>query len=278
MSTDLRPKQPSDELAGADSANHAFDARRNSDKPLWVRLAWLPITLLLVMMVVFAGANPRDFPDSPALRLALNFAFSTMISLFVAYLVGRSFLARSTPGLLLLGCGVVLWGASGMVPTIVTRVDANVNVTIFSFGACLAALCHLAGVSLSLRPKRALSPSGVWLASGYTVAVTALALVSISTIDGMFPIFFIQGRGGTPVRQLVLGSAIAMFALAAILLRTTNRKSLSPFTYWYSYALAAIAVGLLGTLFPSSFGSALFWTGRAGQWLGGVYMLIAAIA
>jgi PAS domain S-box-containing protein len=69
-----------------------------------------------------------------------------------------------------------------------------------------------------------------------------------------------------------------MFSLAAILLRTTNRKPLSPFTYWYSYGLALLAVGLFGTLFPSSFSSVLFWTARSTQWLGGVYMLIAAIA
>jgi PAS domain S-box-containing protein len=94
----------------------------------------------------------------------------------------------------------------------------------------------------------------------------------------MFPTFFVPGQGSTPFRQLVLGSAVAMFALAAIVLRTTNRKSLSRFAYWYFYALALIAVGLLGTVLPSSFSSVLFWTGRAGQWLGGVYMLIAAIA
>jgi hypothetical protein len=57
---------------------------------------------------------------------------------------------------------------------------------------------------------------------------------------------------------------------------TLGRTGSVAVVYGYSYALVAIAVGLFGTVFPSSFGSALFWTGRAGQWLG-VYMLMAAM-
>jgi PAS domain S-box-containing protein len=275
---DPQSKQPSDDLTKADSANRAFAARRNTEKPLWFRLAWLPIPLLLLTMAVFADAKLGDIHDSFYLRLALNFVFLTLVFLFVAYLVGRSFLSRSTPGLLLLGCGVLIWGVGAVASIVLGRRDVNVAVTIFNLGACLAALCHLAGVSLSLRPKRALNPAGLWLASGYVVALLALGLISIFTIDGRLPIFFVEGQGSTTVRHLVLGSAVAMFALAAILLRTTNRKSLSPFAYWYSYALALFAVGLFGTLFPSSFSSVLFWTARTTQWLGGVYMLIAAIA
>jgi len=275
---DPQPKQPSDEMTGADSANRAFDATRNTEKPLWFRLAWLPIPLLLVIMAVFADAKLGDIHDSFYLRLALNFVFLTLVFLFVAYLVGRSFLSRSTPGLLLLGCGVLIWGVGAAASIVLGRRDVNVAVTIFNLGACLAALCHLAGVSLSIRPRRALHPAGVWLASGYVGALLVLGLISILAIDGRVPIFFVEGQGSTTVRHLVLGSAVAMFALAAILLWTTNRKSLSPFAYWYSYALALFAVGLFGTLFPSSFSSVLFWTARSTQWLGGVYMLIAAIA
>ena len=228
-------------------------------------------------MAVFA-ATPADIHTSPRLLLALNFAFSTVASLFVAYLVGRSFLTRGAPGLLMLGCGVVLWGSAGAGAVAISRGNINVNLTIFAWATCLAALCHLTGISLSLRSTRALHPAGIWLALGYVVSLIALGLVSILALDGVFPIFFVPGQGSTWVRQLVLGSACAIFALAAIMLRTINRKSLSSFSYWYSYALGLIAVGLFGTVLASSFSSVLFWAGRAGSWLGGVYMLIAAIA
>ena len=271
-------KHGRDEPVATDAANQTFDVEGDTDKRSWLRLAWLPIPLLLVTMAVAAGANLGDIHTSSRLLLALNLVFSTLAFLFVAYLVARSFVAHSTPGLLMLGCGAVIWSANGLVAIALSRGDANINVTIYGLAAWLTALCYLTGVSLSLRPRRVLHPAGVWLASGYAVAFIALGLVSISAVDGMFPTFFVPGQGSTPFRQLVLGSAVAMFALAAIVLRTTNRKSLSRFAYWYFYALALIAVGLLGTVLPSSFSSVLFWTGRAGQWLGGVYMLIAAIA
>ncbi len=265
-------------MAATDAFNETFDARHNSETPLWLRLAWLPIPLLLVAMAILSVIGPSSLYTSPRMLLGLNIVFSTVGSMFVAYLVGRSFLTRGTPGLLLLGCGVVFWGGAGVVAIAISRGDVNVNVTIFGLGAWLAALCHLAGVSLSLRLGRTLNPAGLWLAAGYVVALMALGLVSIFTIDGRFPVFFVPGQGGTPVRQLVLGSAVAMFALAAILLRVIYRKSFSRFTFWYACGLALIAVGLFSTMFSSSFSSLLFWTGRSTQWLGGVYMLIAAIA
>lgn len=274
---DSRGKSSSDELTAADAATQTFDGKRTA-KPSPPRLAWLPIPLLLVTMAVASGANLGDIPASSRLLLVLNLVFSTLAFLFVAYLVGRSFLARSTPGLLMLGCGAVIWSANGLVAIALSRGNANINVTIYGLAACITALCCLIGVSLSLRPRRVLHPAGVWLASGYAVAFITLGLISISAADGMFPTFFAPGQGSTPFRQIVLGSAVAVFALTATLLRTTNRLSLSPFRYWYSYALALIAVGLFGTVLPSSFSSVLFWLGRIGQWLGGVYMLIAAIA
>ena len=245
---DTQSKRSSYELTATDSASQTRDLKGDTGKPpLWVRLAWLPIPLLVAIMAVFA-ATPGDLHTSPRLLLALNFAFSTLASLFVAYLVGRSFLTRGAPGLLMLGCGVVLWGSAGAGAVAISRGNINVNLTIFAWATCLAALCHLTGISLSLRSRRALHPAGIWLASGYVVSFIALGLVSILALDGMFPIFFVPGQGSTWVRQLVLGSACAIFALAAFMLRTINRKSLSSFSYWYSYALGLIAVGLFGTV------------------------------
>ena len=126
--------------------------------------------------------------------------------------------------------------------------------------------------------RRALNPASLWLAAGYVIAFVALGAVAILAVDGLLPVFFVPGRGGTPIRHILLDVATAIFAFTAMMIRTANRKSLSPFHYWYSYALGLIAVGLFGTVIASTFSSALFWAGRAGQWLGGVYILIAAIA
>ena len=245
----------------------------------WPRLlAWLPIPVLLVAIAVLWAANLPGSYESPYLLMALNLVFSTLVSGFIAYLIGRSFLIRGTPGLLMLGCGVIIWGTAGLVGIVASHFDINVFVTIHNLCVWLSALCHLAGAVLSLRPRRAMREASLWLAAAYTVALGCVGLVTLSALAGWTPIFFVQGQGGTPLRYLVLGSATAMFVLAAVLLKGTSRRPLSAFLYWYTLALGLIAVGLFGIMIESVHAGSLSWTGRAAQFLGGAYMLIAAIA
>ena len=247
--------------------------------------AWLPIPLFLVTMIVLWAADLRTAYESPYLLMALNFVFSTLVSLFIAYLIGRSFLARRMLGLLMLGSGVMVWGAAGLVGVAVGflgnaggQFDSNVLVTIHNTSVWLSALCYFTGAVLSLRARRGVHVAGLSLAAAYTLALAAVGLVAMAAHAGWMPIFFVQGHGGTPLRQVVLASAIAMFIITASLLWAGSRKSFSRFAYWYAIALALIAVGLFGVMMQPSAGSLLGWTGRAAQFLSGVYMLIAAIA
>ncbi len=73
------------------------------------RLAWIPIPVLLVAMAILWAGDLRTAYETPRLLMTLNFVFSTVASLFVAYLIGRSFLVRGRPGLLMLGCRRLRW-------------------------------------------------------------------------------------------------------------------------------------------------------------------------
>ena len=241
------------------------------------RWAWLPIPVLLAAMGVFWAAGWQGSHESAYLLLTLNLVFSLLVCLVVTYLIARSFLVRSAPGLLLLGCGVAIWGPAGVVATAAARGDANLSITIYNSCLWLSALCHLAGVSLSLRPRRPLSPPALWLLAGYAQAAGAVALVTLSALAGWIPAFFVEEQGGTPARQAVLISASAMFALAALLLVVTRRNTISGFAYWYALALLLIATGLLGVALQTYHASILGWTGRGAQALGGFYLLIAAV-
>jgi hypothetical protein len=242
------------------------------------RLAWLPIPLLLAAIIAARLAGLRDTYESHTLLLFLSFIFYTLVSLGTLYLIGRSFLALGLPGLLLLECGVVLWSLAGTVGDFVSHGDANINVTIFNTGILLAGLCHLAGAILTLRPQRVLHAKAVWLGAGCAFALGALWLVSQAALSGWLPIFFIPGHGGTPVRYCVLISAIAMFVLSAGLLHANQRTARLPFTSWYALALLMLAVGLFGVMIQLSLGCLVNWLSRSAQWLGGLYLLFAAIA
>ena len=242
------------------------------------RLAWLPIPLLLAAIIAARLAGLRDTYESHTLLLVLSFTFYTLVSLGTLYLIGRSFLASGSPGLLLLECGVVLWSLAGTVGDFVSHGDANINVTIFNTGILLAGLCHLAGAILALRPQRALRAKPLWLGAGCALALGALWLVTQAALSGWLPVFFIPGHGGTLVRYCVLISAIAMFVLSAGLLHASQRAARLPFTSWYALALLLLAVGLFGVMIQLSLGSVVNWLSRTAQWLGGLYLLFAAIA
>ena len=260
------------------------DAASPSRRGNLARLAWLPIPLFVVALVGLRVADLRAQYESVGLLLALNLVFSVLVCLFIAYLIGRSFLVRATPGLLLLGCGVLMWGAAGFVGVVAGlvaaggRLDTNVLIAVHNTSAWLAGLCHLVGVGMSLRPRRPLRSAGLWLASGYALALGAVALIVAAALAGRMPVFFVQGQGGTLLRDLVLGSAAGVFALTALVLQLANRRSASAFAYWYSLALGLIAVGLFGIMIEPVHGGFLSWTGRAPQFLSGVYLLAAALA
>ena len=244
----------------------------------WGRLAWLPIPLLLAAILAARMAGLRDSYESHTLLLVLSFTFYTLVSLGTLYLIGRSFLALGSPGLLLLECGVVLWSLAGTVGDFVSHGDANINVTIFNIGILLAGLCHLTGALLSLGQQRALSSRTLWLGVGCAFALGALWLISQAALSGWLPVFFVPGQGGTLVRYCVLVSAISLFLLSAGVLRANQRAARLPFTSWYSLALMLLAVGLFGVMIQLSLGSVVNWLSRAAQWLGGLYLLFAAVA
>ena len=80
------------------------------------------------------------------------------------------------------------------------------------------------------------------------------------------------------MRYCVLISAIAMFVLSAGVLHANQRAARLPFTSWYALALLLLAVGLFGVMIQLSLGSVVNWLSRTAQWLGGLYLLFAAIA
>ncbi|HLJ94438.1 MAG TPA: hypothetical protein VKU02_14725, partial [Gemmataceae bacterium] len=150
------------------------------------RRAWVSIPALLLAIVGLRIMNPTIAFESNVVVLVLNFVFSTLASLYIAYLIGRSFLVRSSPGLLLLGCGVLIWGAAGVVANTVGQGNPNLDVTIHNLAVGLSALCHLAGAVL-LRSKRNLPTAGAWLSAAYVGALGAVGLVALLAHEGYTP-------------------------------------------------------------------------------------------
>jgi PAS domain S-box-containing protein len=241
-------------------------------------LVWLPLPLSVAAIAAFWVFWPEATHESRLLLTALNVVFSTVVSLFVASLCARSFLATGERRVLLLGCGVLVWGAaSGVAAASISR-GASPPVAIHNLGVWICGACSLAGAALSSQNRLSVRRPGPWLAVVYSAGIAAVALITVATYEDWMPVFFVQGQGGTLVRQAVLGTATAMLGVASALLFRVDWRSPSAFFRWYSPGLALLAVCLVGVSLETVVGGWLGWAARGAQYLGGVYLLIAGVA
>lgn len=241
-------------------------------------LFWLPIPTLLGAMLWVARSGPRATFDAPSLLVALNVLFSTAVSLLAAQLAGRGFAARGSPGLLMLGCGALIWSLGFLAGALVSLRHQGTGAAIQTASAWLSALCHFAGALVSLRAGRTFRRTGLALVSSYSVALMSVGLVALLAIGGWMPAFLIPGQGSTPLYRFVLGAAAGMLFMAAGLWGLSRLRPLSSFASWYALALGLFASSLFGAVLESAPGGALSWLVRASQLLGCASMLVAAIA
>ncbi|MDS4031015.1 MAG: PAS domain S-box protein [Candidatus Contendobacter sp.] len=251
-----------------------------TDRSTALRFAWLPLPILLLAMVGFWLAKPTGAYASTPLLVALNLVFTMPAALTVAVLMGRGFRRQGAPELLWIGGGVLLWALAGLTAASLLEQGANLPITIFNTSVALAAFCHLVGVVWAMRAASSVPVArrGWWIVGAYAAVPAVVAALTWATWTDRLPVFFIQDQGGTPVRQAVLLVAMVWFSLVALLVRLGQRARASAFVAWYSLSLLLLAAHTVAISLQPAVGNALFWTGRAMEYLGGAYLLVAAFS
>jgi len=255
------------------------DAVKTTARLHFVAQGFIPAFIIII--AVLAILDIRTVFESPLLLFLLNALFISVMSFVVASISASNYLKRGSLSLLLLGCGVLAVGSGALVAgwLIGPLGGPNVNVTIYDTGALLGAVFHVtsailasAGVTsdivLVLKRK-----SKMILA--YLSVLVFMALLTIASLRGATPLYIIQGIGPTLLGRAVLGTAVALFAISSFLFTRLYSKSKEAFQYWYSLALALIAVGLSAVFLQKAVGSPIGWAGRSAQYLGGIYFFIA---
>jgi len=241
------------------------------------------IPAFIVTIAVLAILDIKGVFEPPLLLFILNTLFISVMSFVVASISARNYLKRGSLSFLLLGCGVLVLGSGGLVAgwLIGPPGGPNVNVTIYDTGALLGAVFHATGAifaSAGVTSDRILvlkRKSTVILA--YPGVLAFMALLTIASLRGAIPPYIIQGIGPTLLGRAVLGTAVALFGISSLLFMRLYFKSKETFQYWYSLALALIAVGLSAVFLQKAVGSPIGWAGRSAQYLGGIYLLIAVL-
>jgi PAS domain S-box-containing protein len=256
------------------------------EKSSRLNLIWpaIPLTLLLLALALSRSIPSEWTWDPPMLLPALNLLFLTFIPGLIAMLAARSYLQSGRLGLLLLGAGVLSLSLTSMLSGwyVKTAGGINTTVTIYNSGFLLAGLLHLTGVIVMAergvfteQSRRLRWPL---LSIAYTLVAALIIILAVSAWQARLPLFFIQGIGPTPLRQIVLGLAVGTFLISALLILNIYRESRSRFLYWYGWGLALIALGLVAILTIIRVGGIVNWIGRIAQFLGGIYLLAAVIS
>ncbi len=250
-----------------------------SFKDVLNRRLWLSVPFFALAVIILSLLPEGPIFEPPFLLFGLNFIFSTFICLIIAFLAGRSFLKSGEISLLFFGSGLLCFGIASMAGGIMISLDKlNTGITAQNSGALFAGIFHLLSAAVIWRNDMETSNNKILpLSLFYILAVFILSIITLSALTGLTPEFFVQGSGPTLIRQTILSGAIITFVLSSILMADSNKKDSSHFFRFYSMGLALISVGLLGYLLLNNVGSALSWTGRISQYLGGICLLTAIL-
>ncbi|MCL5098527.1 MAG: ATP-binding protein [Candidatus Omnitrophica bacterium] len=225
---------------------------------------------------------PSLFYDPAWLILIGNILFVGVVCFVVSWIASRNYRVTGRIQVLLLGCGVLIFGIGGVLAAILRDLPggANLNVTVYNLGALMGAVFHFAAAWIllaAISPEVGAGRKRLWLGFGYGGVSLIMAVVTAACLGGVMPPFFIQGVGPTPIRQAVLGTADILFVFSFIIFMGTYLRNKEGFLYWYACALALTAISLSAFFVESSVGSPIGWAGRFSQYLGGVYFLVSLL-
>jgi len=248
---------------------------------LYKHIAAVAVLALLVITAVLFLLGVEVVFEPPLLLPVLNTVFISAISFAVAYIAARSYLASGSFSVLMLGCGMLVYGSGGLLAGwLIGPGGPNVNVTIFNIGALSGSVFHFAGAVCSLtgiNPEAGLRHRKWKIILAYTGILIFMILIAIASLRGIIPQFFIQWVGPTPLRQAVLGTAIILFTISSLLFMRLYSRLREDFLYWYALGLMLSATGLFTVFFQTAVGSMIGWAGRSANYLGGIYILIAIL-
>ena len=198
----------------------------------------------------------------------------------IAGLCFRSFLRGGFLNVLLLGCGVLTFGLSSFAAgwLIHPPYGPNDTVTTHNIGVLFTAVLYFLsslftafGFSMEIERRR-----GMIAAATYSAVFLLGAFLTAATVRQVLPPFFIVAEGPTVIRQVVLSVSVTLLLTSALLMMTVYAERKTGFLLYSINALLLIGAGIVGVALGAP-GSPLSWLGRASQYLGDVYLVVASM-
>jgi PAS domain S-box-containing protein len=247
----------------------------------WNTFIALPliIFILAALLLFLSGLDASKVFEPSGVLPLLNAIFLFACPMVVVYVAVRGYMASGSVTLLMLGSGVFSFALGSLIAGFVLPDKGpNAVITIHNSSALLAGLFHMLGVSSALtgfQPEPNVHRRKKKLILAFSTTSLITASITYGVLQDLLPIFFVHGQGPTSVRQSVLGAAALSYLISGIVFLKFYGYTRSRFLYWYATALLLIFTGLCCIFLQNSFGSLIGWTGRAAQYLAGVYLLAA---
>lgn len=260
------------------------DTMKQTDKHVQIREtisgAALPALILFSAIPLYVlGLENAIVFDPPGLLPALNLIFLFICPMITCFFAAKGFLNNGATSLLFIVCGVFAFALGGLVAGFLLPAKGpNAVITIHNTAVFISGTCHFLGALISRKGYGGVVAGErkiryfVFSIAGILIL---LVLLTYGVLQDAIPLFFVQHRGPTPLRQVVLGIGFLTFLVSGILFVKTRMDTGESFFFWYAAALFLFSTGLGFVFIQKSFGSPIGWLGRIAQYTGGVYMIIA---
>ena len=244
-------------------------------------LAVVPVILLVVsiFVAVFFDLSELFIFNPPYLLLALNLLFWTGATVAIAFFSAKSFLREGSLTILLLSTSIIIFGISVIVSAWIGNFSGNLSVAVSNPCLLVASMLQVQSGILYYKGSQEtnISSRKGLLTVAYLSSVIFVAVYSMLVFLVPIPAFF-TASGPTVLRQIILGSAAALFAIAALVFGAQYAKSKSPSLFWYALAIVLLSVGLFSAFEVKTLGDVPTWLGRATLYLGTTYLMAALLA
>ena len=244
--------------------------------------ALIIVLLTVVFITLFYFVLTKITFEPKYLNLVLYLIFICIPAFFIAFITSRGFVRIGAWPLLWLGIGALTFGiANALSSFFLTNNFTTLNntITVGNLNILIASILYIIGGFFAFNKIRHLDkPNRLYtLLQVYTGTLLTVIIITIISLKGLFPPFFIEGVGGTIIRDFVLGTSTIFFFLTSLMILATYSKSKSLMLYWYGLGLLLITIGITGSVFVQALGSPFNWMARFAELLGGVYLIIATL-
>ena len=245
-----------------------------------IALLLLPLLLLVVSVAILYGLGVSGTRDSAAIYTAGNTLFLSGAAIVIAYLAAQSYLFTRSVAVLTLGTAALVFGLAYLLAGPLIS-DQNDSATIHDTSVLVAgALFALSGY-WTWRERRQFRPRvspQLEVLLAYLAALGFMALLTVLTLTDLLPAFFVPGQGYTVLREVVLGLGVIGLLSASVFFALVYRRQPSHFVLLCALGLGMVGVSLGALVLTAvASGTPIMWTTTSGAWVGGLYLLVAAL-